>query len=823
MQDTEIIVTAVRSDKGVAGIVAPDTAKAKGVLTQEFIRRQSPGQTINEIVNQLPGVSFQNNDPYGSGGGKLTIRGFDSSRISQTFDGIPVNDSGSYSIFTNQQLDPELIEQVNVNFGTTDVDSPTAAASGSTVNYRTRQPTKDFRLRVQASAGRFDFRRFFGVVDSGNLNDNGLRAFLSASRATNDAVFGGIGRIAKTQINGRVYQPLAGGDFISIAGHYNRNRNSFFGAVPLRFDTVQSPGGVVPRMVGPDAANRFPLTRAERFYVNAPCTVSPATPGMADDANRCGSSFDYRLNPSDTGNIRVNSRFTLNDRITLFVDPSFQFTKANGGGTAIAEEGLFAIGGSPVPAYVNGTPYFGRDINGDGDALDMVRVQAPSQSETHRYGLIASLRYDFNEQQTVRVGYSLDYALNRQTGEVGLLTASGRETAFPVDHPQRDGAGNIIEKRDRRSKAILHQISGEYRGEFIDGKLVATAGVRAPFFRRDLDQRCFTTSATGSLACFATASARTGFAVANPAVQPPQKRVFRYDRILPNLGLTYDLSSRSSLFASYSKGVQVPGTDNLYNGFFFGRTVDEANPRPETTDNFDLGLRYRSRRIQAQFSGWYTVYQNRLASAFDRDLNTTVYRNLGKVTKYGVDGLFSYSPVPEVALSAFGSYLKSKIADNVQTGGPANYDCSAASRANPTDIANCAFTAGKRESGAPVFTLGGRIDGRWGPMELGLQAKRTGPRYVNDQNLPVMQSGPGGVPFQVYGAKAPAYTVVDLDLRIALDWAGLNDRTYFQFNVTNLFDTLHVGGFDGNLPTDTITFANIGAPRTIVGTLVLGF
>ena len=43
-----------------------------------------------------------------------------------------------------------------------------------------------------------------------------------------------------------------------------------------------------------------------------------------------------------------------------------------------------------------------------------------------------------------------------------------------------------------------------------------------------------------------------------------------------------------------------------------------------------------------------------------------------------------------------------------------------------------AQTAGRRESGAPVYTFGGRVQAPLGPLELGLQAKRTGPRYVND-------------------------------------------------------------------------------------------
>ena len=138
--EKQIVITGTRA-RDVGGVQTPDTPKAKVVLTQEMISRSNPGQTILDTINQVPGVSFQNNDAYGSSGGTLTIRGFDSSRISLTFDGIQLNDSGNYAIFSNQQIDPELIEQVNVNLGSTDVDSPTASAVGGTVNYRTMTPT----------------------------------------------------------------------------------------------------------------------------------------------------------------------------------------------------------------------------------------------------------------------------------------------------------------------------------------------------------------------------------------------------------------------------------------------------------------------------------------------------------------------------------------------------------------------------------------------------------------------------------------------------------------------------------------------------------
>src|SRR3954451_16031875 len=237
--EKEIVVTGTRT-KGVGGVEIPPTTKSREVLNSEFIQRQVPGQSINEVVNQLPGVSFTNNDPFGSAGGNLIIRGFDNARIAETFDGMPLNETGNYAIFSNQMLDSELIEQVNVSLGSTDVDSPTAAATGSTVNYRTRRPFETFGARLEGSYGWFDggdYFRTFGTIDTGRFGPFGTRAMFSASMATNDNVYGHRGKIYKQQYNAELYQPIgSGGDFIMLAVHYNQNRNNFFGSIPLRTD-----------------------------------------------------------------------------------------------------------------------------------------------------------------------------------------------------------------------------------------------------------------------------------------------------------------------------------------------------------------------------------------------------------------------------------------------------------------------------------------------------------------------------------------------------------------------------------------------------------
>jgi iron complex outermembrane receptor protein len=844
----DIVVTATKT-KGVGGVEIPDTSKARGVLNQQFISRQTPGNSILDTINALPGVSFQNNDPFGSGGGTLTIRGFDSSRIGLTFDGVPLNDTGNYALYSNQQLDPELIEQVNVSYGSTDVDSPTAAASGSTVNYRTIMPTDDFGARLQGSVGDYNFFRIFGLINTGKLTSFGTKAWFSMSHAENNVVFNNFGKIRKAQYNGRIYQPIgSNGDFISIAANYNVNRNNFFGSAPLRYDTTTSTGGTRPPGTGTN--NRFPFDRDELPYSIARCTMTPGRPGLADSPQNivapgasnngvaCGTSFDERYNPSNTGNIRISSRFTLARGLVLTVEPSFQYVKANGGGTVTGIEGngytqtANATRGAittPLYGFIGGSYYIGHDLNGDGDTLDRVTLLAPSQTVTHRYGLISSLRYDLNDNNSVRISYSHDYGRHRQTGELGYLQANGVPfDVFPINNPILDKNGHIVEKRDRLSFAVLDQVSGEYRGTF--GGLTVNLGVRAPWFKRNLHNFCFTTSASGFVDCLGRGNDADNatYAAANPTVNNLGFRQYTYNRVLPNAGATYKFGGGFTAYVNYSKGLQVPGTDNLYQDYFYAANNPAAHPNPETSDNFDGGLRYTTSKIQATISPWYTRFTNRLASAYDVVSDQTIYRNLGRVDKYGIDGSFAYRPIREVLIYAWGSYLKSEIKTNVELG-----KCNAVATPNCSAPGQSilAQTAGKRESGSPTYTYGLRLQGDVGPLSLGVQGKVTGPRYLNDQNLPNLQCTGSvvnqtcvGTAFQVFPAKTPAYGTVDVDARLNLAFLGLNDKTFFQVNVQNLFNKYYVGGFSGGSTTVfNAPFVQIGSPRAFIGTVNFQF
>ncbi|MGO4409358.1 MULTISPECIES: TonB-dependent receptor [unclassified Brevundimonas] len=803
---SDVVVTGQRGPRNLEGLAVAETvAKTRNTVNQEFIATQAAGQTILQTLNLTPGLSFTNADPYGSSGGNIRLRGFDGNRVSLTFDGIPLNDTGNYATYTNQQMDPELIERASVNTGSTDVDSPTASATGGTINYVTRRPAKDFGGWVQGSLGDFNYRRIMGLVDTGEIGPWGTSAWFAVSAQDYDK-FKGIGTLEKTQYNGRIWQPLGdNGDFVALSGHYNVNKNNNYNGPNL--GTATGFCDVAQKIAcGPqvsDPTNPFGWgVDFDRTY-----TAPTFRKGTADNDSNAANYWGLRINPSNTGNIRGNSRFTLRDGLTLTVDPSFQYTLANGGtGQVVLSETDPLLRGTKTTGGV--------DLNGDGDTLDKVRVHTPSVTNTHRYGLNSSLIWELNDNHRLRAAYALDWGRHRQTGNYGFIDFSDPTNPhFVDDFGGRNKEGNrvvnldgyALQARDRKSIAQLNQFSAEYRGRFLHEALTVNLGVRAPFFERELNQNCYTQNASSNVLCTTEAPNATlangnvTFASkgATPYIKPFQRTV-KFDDILPNIGATYRFGEGQSVFGSYSESLSAPRTDSLYSTT---RLADGSlgNPTvmPETSKNIDLGYRFSSSTIVAQASVFQNQFDNRIVSTFDPDLDQFVDRNVGSVKSVGFEASLGWQPIEKLNLYGTVSLLNSELQDDYV------YDKAGARLP----------TKGKKQVETPEQMFSLRASYKFNDVfSAGVQGKYTGERWVTDVN----------------DLKVDAYTVVDLDARFDFSTLGLKD-TYLQLNVINLFDEQYystlgtrASGTPGQLGYSR-SFAGVGAPRTVMASIRYSF
>lgn len=762
----EIVVTAKRVTPTVGSVITNETAaKSRASINQEFIQTQTAGQSALQLINVIPGVNFTNNDPYGSSGGNLRIRSFDGNRISLTFDGMPLNDTGNYAIFSNQLLDSELLGAIQVNMGSTDVDSPTASATGGTVNYTLRKPSEALDWAGSYAGGEDKYQRIFTAIDSGAVGPWRTN-FLLATSYQDYAKWRGFGDLEKRQVNGRVYQPLGeNGDFMAVAFHYNQNRNNNFRAITLA-----------------DYVN--PL-RGRDFDFDATCAVP--TPGAgAQSQGDCANFFGRQINPSNTGNIRGSSRFTVSDSFTLTIDPSFQYVLANGGSQfgRFFENAGDNLSDSTSRQLIGNTSS-ARDLNGDGDTSDRVGLFTPSNTNTRRYGLTSSLIWDVTEGQRLRLAYTYDYGRHRQTGENTFLNLDGTTTNI---FGGKDGWGQRVlnsdgyhlRTRDRFSIAQLNQVALEYRGEFMEDRLTVSAGVRAPFFERELNQYCFTQIDSSNVLCTslkARNSPNAGFvrfdfnkdgdvldtATGETDYIRPFTRKYKYDEILPNIGVSYELNDQTQIFASYVEGLSAPRTDQLY--------TEDVNPvQPEMTQTLDAGIRYNGGTTSGSLAVFTNKYKDRIQTAFDDATGASIDRSIGDVDVWGVEAALGFTPIENLDVYFSATYLKTELLENLRTG--RGVDGIFGNADDPF-----LPTKGKELAESPEWTLAGRIAYTIGAARFGLDGKWVDERFSTDVNDELVSG------YAVFGFDAS----VDMEKAV-----GLKGVTV-QLNGTNIFDEDYLG------------------------------
>jgi len=606
----DIVVTAKSKQDGGGVVMHQEAPKTRQVVSQAYIASQPSGANALSDLNLIPGVNYTNDDPYGmsGGGGHLSIRGIKGANIAELVDGVPLNDAGNYAIYGGELVDPETIANVNVITGSTDVDSPTSSSLGGLININTLTPTDKFGGFSSVSAGSYDYRRGSLLLNTGEFGPFGTKAWIEGSDQYNNK-FTGVGRDKKWQINAKIYQDLNhDGDFIALAGFYDEQVAAFYDGVNFASYGVTS------------GSNYHPVTTAGYNYGGLLATPwntdysSTYTPPSSTSSN---SSFQgVEENPTNTGNLRGESRFTLLPNVKLTVDPSYQWVLANGEGSTnikgtdprLAGSGLTSSLSNFPTCYNSAGVVTGIDLDGAVSGgkpvcTDTTRLLSPSNTQTDRFTVNTSLIWNIADDHVLQFAYAYDHANVRQTGEYGLLQSNG--------YPQSDfgglagwgtpiiaADGTTFEKRNRLTIAELNQVSLEYIGKFFDDKLRLDLGVRDPMYSRDLSQYCYTQPAS-SVYCTTNAS----IAVAQGYVVAPFHIHTNYQKALPNIGLTWRFDKANSVFVDYAQALNAPVNDDLYAIAVFGHgttanVVGVDNVQPETSTTYELGYRYQTSKTR---------------------------------------------------------------------------------------------------------------------------------------------------------------------------------------------------------------------------------
>jgi iron complex outermembrane receptor protein len=823
-QVQELVVTGAHGQPTVAGVITQvQEAKDESIVNHEFFEHQQAGQNFAQLINLLPGVNYTSEDQTGNLSGDLRIHGFDGAHIGITIDGVPVNDSGNYAVFPGEYLTSELTDHVTVNMGATSVDSPTASAVGGTVDLVSKIPTKDRELIIAPTVGSNNFTRYYVEGESGEFGPWGTRFYLAGNYDHADKWVRS-GDEMKEGFDARIYQPLKGSDFISLAASYVVEHDYFYqSSSPAQFAQFgKSKIDYNTQWIVPTAVNGQVDTPAGSAS-GSPAISPGQLQGSAGASGYDGNFWATHPNPVIFGTIRGASKFSLTDKLTFTFDPSFFYTLANGGGVTALSETDPRLKGNKA-----GSP--GVDLNGDGDRLDTVDVYSPNNTNTHRYGLLTSLLYDMDEHNHFALGYTFDYAMHRQTQEYGYIDpvtgmpgsvfgGNGMMGSTPIVTAD----GSIMRGRDRHSIAELNQVAANYIGKFMDDRLHVNIGVRAPFFKRDLNQFCYTFNGTSAYCdtidqSLVLAAYNAGVAAGNtnalstllfgktgsisfnavtktPNFRFPFQQTFNFNKVLPNAGVTYRINDDQLVYATYAQGFSAPKTDDLYSS-------TTAVVQPETSDSYAVGWRYQSSLLTTSFSAWDVDYKNRIVQSFDpNDPTLSIDRNIGEVQIYGLDLEAGAHPFEHFSIYASAEFTKSDVKSNeiVAAAG-------ALALALPTKGKELVLTPDR------TFSANARYDFGW--IDTGLSVKYDGKRWLDDTNTVGM----------------PDTTIVNFDARMPITWWGAQN-TYLQLNVANLTNTrqpYRVSSVTNATPvvlTPTVTqaarsyFYFYNAPRTLSVTL----
>ena len=753
---TEIIVTGLRATYNNAQ------------TTEAMIEQQAPLTTPLSMIDNLPGVSVQEGDAFGfdDWSTAFAIRGFqtnlDQQQVGITIDGLP-NGGSNYGggAKANRYIDSMNIGSVQVSQGTADIGSLSNEALGGTINFTSSDPIDNMRLRASASFGDFGAERFYGRFDTGALLDGQLRAWISASHQEASDWIGG-------------------------------SAQNWRDHCALKFKTE----GTV-RLTGYASWDNTHEDNYDQVYSAAQFAANPTTDGLTTDWY--GIPYQDQAYRRAWSTLRKNFFSYLKGQTSfgndIDLNAAVYYHKNNGRGDWVPQYvvDVTADGaGSPESELIGGTTVEGGSPLGriyfvDSNGVALTPAEGCVGNITFPYGGTTDPNYDPDCYPAGAIGAQSYRHTHYAKDRLGV-TADGTWTHSFGDVENRLRVGFWYEDTKRREWRDWHNV--------ID-TTVGPDYAHPPYweqYRRKYPQ--------DTLKWYAQDEISFGPVTANFGIKQFINHIERNDV----LGETSNVRIKSKSDVLLSGGLQVQPMDGL--DFFAGYAenfkaltdtlleysdADFGSIEPETAENWEAGVRYNSRWIQASATWFKSKFSNQVIFVSNSTEAGNDYLSEGDGKFYNAGGIDSEgfellaNVTPLQGLNFYGSYTYT--------------DATYRGTGNTILDGEQGVTPGNRVAGIAknMWVLSANYS--TGPIRLGVSGKYTGDRYVNADNSWIAEN----------------YFLTDA--YIGLKLGALNELLKgvdLSLTVNNLTDESYLGGISGN-------YAWIGAPRTVVFTVTADF
>lgn len=606
--------------------------------------KQTAAQNIDDLTLYEPGVDV-GSDNMRLGHQNFSIRGINSNRILMTVDGIPLPDeqkdiarNGLTPIVSRDTIEADTIKQVRIvkgGNGTVQGDG----AIGGAINMQTYHPLDLVNDDKPWHTGlKYSYRSAY--------RSHGV----TASAALKQDIFSALAMVTQRKLHEAKNYPADTtqiGSNRTESNHQDTQQNNLLLKFHINGDNhhLETSAERFTRTIDTNLFSQQGPSRSRTGTL-----VQQPIANANDRYKRQRFGINYRYTPQTTL-INALSIKAYHQKFNSYDNEYLQSLSVTPPSTSNPNAGSNAgRPNAPQAGMGSGTTHANQPNSSQGNASSGTHIQSINKHNTYEQK-IQGIRPELSATwQTGSIQHNMLFG-----GEY-RHTKTARLQFQDIDDNRagkRQNTSAYFPPADRRVVSLYAQNNMNFENG-------ATVGLGLRFEQEkstfDFDHPSYLASTRGNPVKFDAASNRV---------------------LLPSLGLSYPLTNNLTGSFAYRRGYRSPDVNFTGAGYDSGRgyrVIPNPKLKPESSDNYEIGLRFGHDKINASITSFYHQYRDFIASTTVHDVAPPTgytsqfrYDNVDKARTYGVEAKIDYRLTDQLRASGALAWIDAK---NQQTNEP---------------------------------------------------------------------------------------------------------------------------------------------------------